>query len=483
MKFTILKYKAYDNHYDLSPHGMTAWLLEEDWNSFLADYPMFRNGLAEFFVKIESCNPQELNKCVLYSKVAKLPRGARYTAEGVGHIWLPKEIMPQKDTTTNKQSEVETTLVDILDFPAASSITIQVTEDDVETWSEKDFEVAEKDLRAQINLCCMQQKLFFSRSVKDAVVGKFIEVVPKPITDDTPFRITSDTKIEIKGKPLNPQQVIDFSKIGGQKKVVEELRQLIQLPMNYPEYFSKFGIKPPKGVLLYGPPGNGKTMIARAVAQSFGAAFIEIDLSDALQKYKGVGEYNLGKKFEEAERKRNAVIFIDEIDSIASIRAVDSEQHEISLVGKLLSLMDGIKSSHRVFVIGATNRLSAIDPALRRPGRFDKDIEVPQPDCESRFDILCKYVKWQDKTIFEVDVDDVYLKELAAKIDGFSGADISALYAETAMSAIRRNLQMDDSGKAFMTKDAENILISKDDFEAARLVIKSTEQRTLESNK
>ena len=253
--------------------------------------------------------------------------------------------------------------------------------------------------------------------------------------------------------------------------------------MNYPEYFSKFGIKPPKGVLLYGPPGNGKTMIARAVAQSFGASFIEIDLSDALQKYKGVGEYNLGKKFEEAERKRNAVIFIDEIDSIASIRAVDSEQHEISLVGKLLSLMDGIKSSHRVFVIGATNRLSAIDPALRRPGRFDKDIEVPQPDCESRFDILCKYVKWQDKTIFEVDVDDAYLKELAAKIDGFSGADISALYAETAMSAIRRNLQMDDSGKAFMTKDAENILISKDDFEAARLVIKSTEQRTLESNK
>lgn len=483
MKFTILKYKAYDNHYDLSPHGMVAWLLEEDWNKFLEDYPTYRNEMAEFFVRIESCNPQELSQCVLFSKVGKLPRSTRYTAEGAGYIWLPKEVMPQKDSTTNKRSEVEVSVVDILNYPTAKSVTIQVTEDEVETWSEKDFEVAEKDLRTQINLCCMQQKIFFSRSVNDAVVGKFIEVVPKPITDDTPFRITSDTKIEIKGKPLNPQQVIDFSKIGGQKKVVEELRQLIQLPMNYPEYFSKFGIKPPKGVLLYGPPGNGKTMIARAVAQSFGAAFIEIDLSDALQKYKGVGEYNLGKKFEEAERKRNAVIFIDEIDSIASIRAVDSEQHEISLVGKLLSLMDGIKSSHRVFVIGATNRLSAIDPALRRPGRFDKDIEVPQPDCESRFDILCKYVKWQDKTIFEVDVDDVYLKELAAKIDGFSGADISALYAETAMSAIRRNLQIDDSGKAFMTKDAENILISKDDFEAARLVIKSTEQRTLESNK
>lgn len=482
MKFTILKYKAYDNHYDLTPHGMTAWLLEEDWNEFLSDYPMYKNGMSEFFVRIESCNPQELSKCVLFSKVAKLPKGTRFKTEGVGYIWLPKEIMPQKDCTTNKRSEVDVAVVDILDFPVASSVTIQVPEDEIETWSDEDFVSAEKDLRRQINLCCTQQKVFFARSVVDSVVGKFIEVVPKPATDETPFRITSDTKIEIKGKPLNAQQVIDFSRIGGQRKVVDELRRLIQLPMNYPEYFSKFGIKPPKGVLLYGPPGNGKTMIARAVAQSFGAAFIEIDLSDALQKYKGVGEYNLGKKFEEAERKRNAVIFIDEIDSIASIRAVDSEQHEISLVGKLLSLMDGIKSSHRVFVIGATNRLYAIDPALRRPGRFDKDIEVPQPDCESRFDILCKYVKWQDKTIFESDVDDKYLMELAAKIDGFSGADISALYSEAAMSAIRRNLRMDESGKAYMTQVAEKVLVSVDDFETARKIIKSTEQRTSESD-
>lgn len=482
MRFSILKYKAYDNHYDLSPHGMTAWLLEDDWNKFLENYPTYRNGIAEFFVKIESCNQQELSTCVLFSKLAKLPRGGRYTAEGAGYIWLPKEIMPQTDCTTNKRSEIEVSIVNILDYPIAKSIIIQVPEEDVETWSENDFTAAEADIRRQINLCCSQQKIFFSRSVNDSVIGKFIEIVPKPTSDETPFRITSDTNIDIIGKPLNPQQIIDFSKIGGQRKVIEELRQLIQLPMNYPEYFSKFGIKPPKGVLLYGPPGNGKTMIARAVAQSFGAAFIEIDLSDALQKYKGVGEYNLGKKFEEAERKRNAVIFIDEIDSIASIRAVDSEQHEISLVGKLLSLMDGIKSSHRVFVIGATNRLSAIDPALRRPGRFDKDIEVPQPDSESRFDILCKYVKWQDKTIFEENVNDVYLKGLAAELDGFSGADISALYAETAMSAIRRNLQMDESGKAFMTQDAEKILISIADFETARKTIKSTEQRTLKSN-
>lgn len=477
MRFKIFKYKAYDNHYDLNPYGMTAWMLEEDWKRFLADCPGCEN-IGESFVKIESSNPQELNKCVLYSKVEKLPRTARFINEGAGYMWLPKETMPQKDCMTNKRSEIEITSVNILDFPVASSVSIQVPEDEVETWSDEDFVAAERAFRTQVSLCCTQQKFFFSRSVKDSVIGKFIEVNPKPTNDEQGFRITSDTKIEVKGKPLNHKQIIDFSKIGGQKKVVEELRRLIQLPMNYPEYFTKFGIKPPKGVLLYGPPGNGKTMIARAVAQSFGAAFIEIDLSDALQKYKGVGEYNLGKKFEEAERKRNAVIFIDEIDSIASIRALDSEQHEISLVGKLLSLMDGIKSTHRVFVIGATNRLSAIDPALRRPGRFDKDLEVPQPDCESRYDILCKYVKWQDKTIFEENVNDLYLKELAAKIEGFSGADISALYSETAMTAIRRNLQMEESGKATMLQDVDNILISIEDFEKARNVIKSTEQRT-----
>ena len=142
--------------------------------------------------------------------------------------------------------------------------------------------------------------------------------------------------------------------------------------------------------------------------------------------------------------------------------------------------MDGIKSSHRVFVIGATNRLNAIDPALRRPGRFDKDLEVPQPDCESRYDILCKYVRWEDKTVFDDTVTDEFLMSLANLIEGFSGADISALYTETAMSAIRRQLQMDVNGKATMSKDVNDVRITMDDFKSAVSVIKSTEQRTIE---
>ena len=477
MTFNIFKYKATDNHYDLSPHGMTAWLLEDDWNKLLEHYPMYRENKDECLVKIE-CN-EPLSEFVCFATLAKLPNQTRFTSEGNGLIWLPKEIMPQGENTTNKRSILEVSVVDCTsEIPIAESITIKVKEDAVETWAKDDFNCAEKDFRKQIQLCCFQQKFFFSRSIKDAVIADIVDVVPKPTSQSEPFRITSETEFIVKGKPLNPQQVIDFSKIGGQQKVIDELRRMIQLPLNYPEYFAKFGVKPPKGVLLYGPPGNGKTMIARAVAQSFGAAFIEIDLSDALQKYKGVGEYNLGKKFEEAERKRNAVIFIDEIDSIASIREIDSQQHEVSLVGKLLSLMDGIKSTHRVFVIGATNRLNAIDPALRRPGRFDKELEVPQPDVNSRYDILCKYVNWQDSTIFDKNINEDFLRNLAKRIEGFSGADISALYTETAMYAIRRQLSIDENGKATMTKSVDELMITIEDFESAITIIKSTQQRT-----
>ena len=271
--------------------------------------------------------------------------------------------------------------------------------------------------------------------------------------------------------------------IGGQEKAINELRKMIQLPLNYPEYFDKFGIKPSRGVLLYGPPGNGKTMIARAVAQSFGAAFIEIDLTDALQKYKGVGEYNIGKKFDEAEKRRNAVIFIDEIDAIASIREIDCAQHEISLVGKLLSLMDGIKSKHRVFVIGATNRLYAIDPALRRPGRFDKELEIPQPNAEGRYDILKKYVHLSQSHLFDQSVNDGFLRELAYKSENFSGADISALYTEAVMIAINKQLTLDSDGKALMNQTVEDIVLTKNDFLEAIEKIKPSIMRSQESEK
>lgn len=481
MLFKIFKYRALNNHFELHPYTMCAWVLENDWNALLEEYPAYRDGKAEFFVKIECHNQSEFSDFVIYTRLAKLPSDSVYRREGEGMVWLAQEIMPERDCTTNKRSVVELSIVSATDIPTADVVTVRIPEAEVERWSEQEFESAEKHLRKELKLFCPQQKFFYNKTYTEAVVGVIRKVAPFDGDDEQPYWIGAQTQIVTEGKPTDPQQIIDFTQIGGQRKVIDELRQIIQLPMNYPEYFTKFGIKPPKGVLLYGPPGNGKTMIARAVAQSFGAAFIEIDLSDALQKYKGVGEYNLGKKFEEAERKKNAVIFIDEIDAIASIREVDSANHEVSLVGKLLSLMDGIKSSHRVFVIGATNRLNAIDPALRRPGRFDKEIEVPQPDLEARFDILQKYVKFDKKALFTEFVDDKFLYRLAERIDGYSGADISALYTETVMAAIRRHLVIDNNGKATMTASSDNIKIDCEDFYSAFNVIKPTQVRLKES--
>lgn len=481
MKFKIFKYRALNNHFELSPYNMRAWVLKEDWDELLKDFPRYREDNEEFFVKIECHNPSEFSDFVIYTRLSYLPDDNIYRREGQGLIWYPQEIMPERDCTTNKRSEVEVTVVNPSEIPVAEVLTLKVNEDEVDRWSEKEFIEGEKHLRSQLKLFCTQQRFFLNKTYSDAVVGSIVKVSPGGNDDEQPYWITRDTEIVIEGKPLNPQQIIDFSQIGGQKKVIDELRHIIQLPMNYPEYFTKFGIKPPKGVLLYGPPGNGKTMIARAVAQSFGASFIEIDLSDALQKYKGAGEYNLGKKFEEAEKKRNAVIFIDEIDAIAAIREVDSANHEVSLVGKLLSLMDGMKSSHRVFVIGATNRLNAIDPALRRPGRFDKEIEVPQPDFEARLDILSKYVKLDSPGLFEPEVDREFISKLAHRIHGYSGADISALYTETVMAAIKRHLTIDDNGKATMSRQAENVLISPADFEEALKIVKPTQTRAEEA--
>ena len=469
-----LKIYNYGKEFHIEPHclypmGNEAWISVDDWNVFLQDYPQYRDCTKELFVKIE-CH-EDLSDFTIFKKLCK-----SQSAEFSGYVRLPKDIKPITDLTTNKKTEVALSVVDSLHIPVAEIVKIKVKEDDVDTWNKSDIEEATKKLK-EISLYCQGQKLFVNRSRTDFAVGEFMQVEPKPATKNSPFWINQNTEIIFEGMPISDDCTINFDMIGGQKKVVDELRRIIQLPMNFPEYFAKFDTKPPKGILLYGPPGNGKTMIARAVAQSLGASFIEIDLTDALQKYKGVGEHNLGKKFEEAEHKKNAVIFIDEIDSIASIRSRDSENHEVTLVGKLLSLMDGIKTKHRVVVIGATNRLYAIDPALRRPGRFDKELEVPMPDYEGRLDILRKYVKLDQPDLFDSSVTIEYLSKLAKDIEGYSGADIAALYSETVMSAIRKHLRIEDNGKASMMKEIEDVVISMDDFESAKDIIRSTQQR------
>lgn len=477
MNLKIFRYgkELYEEPHFLFPMGNTAWVASKDWDSLLQDYPMYKSSSQEIYVKIECHDVEEMTDFTAYKKLCK-----SQSNEYEGYVRLPKALKPVTDLTTNKKTEIQVSVVDNQAIPVAEIIKIKVKEQDVDRWSKNDIEIAIKKLKEQ-SLYCFEQKIFVSRGKLDFVVGEFKQVEPKLESNQSPFWITNHTEIVFEGMPLADDYRIDFDMIGGQKKVVDELRRIIQLPMNFPEYFARFNTKPPKGILLYGPPGNGKTMIARAVAQSLGASFIEIDLTDALQKYKGVGEYNLGKKFEEAEHKKNAVIFIDEIDSIASVRSFDSENHEVTLVGKLLSLMDGIKTQHRVVVIGATNRLYAIDPALRRPGRFDKELEVPMPDFEARLDILHKYVRLEDTEIFDESVNEDFLRDLARSIEGYSGADIAALYSETAMSAIRKQMEIEENGRASMKKAEDEIVISKEDFEIAKDVIKTTRQRAVET--
>lgn len=477
MNLCIYKYRGLENPYGLDAKS-TVWILEDDWNVLLSNYPVYREERAVVNVKIES-KDDILNRYSIYAKLAKLPLGSLYTDVGTGLIWIPEELFPSHAFVDNKKSEVEITVLDdINSLPIVDTITLRLKENEVERWSESEFANAERRYRKNHRYCYTGQRIFFNPSSKDVVLAEVL--INAPNYESELYQITDETTIILDGKPVDLQQTIDFSQIGGLSKIIKELREIIQLPMTFPEYFSRFEIKPPKGILLYGPPGNGKTMIARALSKSLGASFIEIDLSDALQKYKGVGEHNLAKKFEEAERKRNAVIFIDEIDAIASIREKDSAGHEVSLVGKLLSLMDGIKSNSRVFVIGATNRLYAIDPALRRPGRFDKELEVPLPDKEARYDILMKYVGLGVKEVYDSTITSEYLKELANRIDGYSGADISALYREATMSAIRSQLVINEvTGKAAMMKSVESITMGKEDFEFAISVITATSKRNV----
>ena len=458
----------------LYPCGNEAWVAPIDWDIILQEYPAYRNCHDMVFVKIENHNTKDYSDFVIYKKLERSE-----SDKWKGYIRVPEELRSRTDCTDSKKSEVQISVVESDKVLIANRIKIKVKEEDVDKWNKKDIEEAIHQIKEK-SIYCAEQKIFVNRTKFDFAIGEFIDIEPQPESKHTPFIIDKNTQIEFEGMPLAEGHIIDFDMIGGQKEVVEELRRIIQLPMNFPDYFAKFNTAPPKGILLYGPPGNGKTMIAKAVAQSLGASFIEIDLTDALQKYKGVGEYNLGKKFEEAEYKKNAVIFIDEIDSIASVRTQDSEGHEVTLVGKLLSLMDGIKSTHRVVVIGATNRLYAIDPALRRPGRFDKELEVPMPNCEARLDILKKYVKLEKQDLFDSSVNEEYLKQLAQEIDGYSGADIAALYTEAAMSAIRKQLHVDEKGKANMQKSISEVVIAREDFEIAKNVVKTTQQRRID---
>jgi transitional endoplasmic reticulum ATPase len=282
--------------------------------------------------------------------------------------------------------------------------------------------------------------------------------------------VTQKTELSVKEEPVTEQELttkaVAYEDIGGLQDELQRVREMIELPLKHPELFRRLGIDPPKGVLLYGPPGTGKTLIARAVASEAGASFFSIQGPEIMSKYYGQSEEKLREIFDQAEKSAPSVIFIDELDSIAPKRDEVQGEVERRVVAQLLTLMDGLSARGNVIVIAATNREEAIDPALRRPGRFDREIEIGVPDKAGRKEVLQIHtrgmpIQGNDETRSEL------LDELSEVTYGFVGADLASLAREAAMKALRRYLPEFDLDQPIPTEVIEKMMVTKDDFKDA----------------
>ena len=281
--------------------------------------------------------------------------------------------------------------------------------------------------------------------------------------------IGPNTAVEVKEEPVDVSKIdgvtnlvdISYDDIGGLKEEVKKVREMIEIPLKKPEIFEKLGVAPPKGVLMHGPPGTGKTLLAKAVANESDAHFILINGPEIMSKYVGGSEENLREFFEEAEENAPSIIFIDELDAIAPKREETQGETERRTVAQLLTLMDGLNSRGQVVVIGATNRPDSIDGALRRPGRFDREIEIGVPDKDGRKEILEIHTRGMPLA------EDVDLDNLAETTHGFVGADLEALSKEAAMRVVRRIIPDLNSDDEVPPEVFEKLIVTKDDFKTA----------------
>ncbi|XBJ25030.1 hypothetical protein VPH35_002780 [Triticum aestivum] len=304
--------------------------------------------------------------------------------------------------------------------------------------------------------------LFLVRGGMTSVEFKVVE------TDPAEYCIVaSDTKIFCDGEPVKREDEerldeVGYDDVGGVRKQMAQIRELVELPLRHPQLFKCIGVKPPKGILLYGPPGTGKTLIARAVANETGAFFVLINGQEIMSKMAGESESNLRKAFEEAEKNAPAIIFIDEIDSIAPKRDKTNGEVERRIVSQLLTLMDGLKSRVHVIVMGATNCPNSIDPALRRFGRFDREIDIGVPDEVGRLEVLRIHTKNMKLA------EDVELEHVSRDTHGYVGADLAALCTEAALQCIREKMDVIDLEDD--TIDAEilnSMAVTNDHFKIA----------------
>ena len=301
-----------------------------------------------------------------------------------------------------------------------------------------------------------------------------VDAIPKQ-----PLIVTETTEIKVNPKAVDIVEEsfpeVTYEDIGGLKEEIKKIREMIELPLRHPEIFKRLGIEPPAGVLLHGPPGCGKTLLAKAVANESDAHFILVNGPEIMNKYYGESEKRIRQLFEDAEKNAPAIIFIDEIDAIAPKREDVHGELERRVVAQLLSMMDGLKNRGKVVVIAATNRPNAIDPALRRPGRFDREIPISVPNKKGRLNILKIHTRNMPMA------EDVKLEKLAEVTHGFVGADVSALAKEAAMNVLRRLLpDIKLQEKEPIPKELlEKLIVTKEDFQEALKIVRPSAMREI----
>ena len=380
------------------------------------------------------------------------------------------------DDTTRKNAGVDLAdevVVKKINAPDAETIVFEPIEEKLADGSEKalmyhlrnrifskDNEVSLHvgDRRRSVPVRMRVMSIYPTALAVKLVESTTIKLMKRSITDD--------------GKKLKK---VSYHSIGGLAEILQRTREAVELPLMYPDIFKKAGVDPPRGLLLYGPPGCGKTLVASAISSETGAYFISVKGPELFSKWAGQGEENLRKVFSEAQANAPSIIFIDEIDSMAGSRADDeARDFEKRMVSQLLTLMDGLEDMDKVFVLAATNRPNALDPALRRPGRFDREFEFPIPDKEARKEILNIYVAKMPLA------DDVDINYLASRTPGYVGADLSMLCKEAAIESIRkyfpRGLEKD-----IVLRDIEGLEITQDDFLKALRCIQPSQLREVAS--
>lgn len=414
-------------------------------------------------------HPNTLDALGLFKGDTALIRGKR-RKDSVG-ILTVDETVDENKVRLNKvlRTNIRVRLGDIVTINACPNIAygkrIQVLpiDDTIEGLTGNLFETYLKPYFLEAYRPVRKGDIFLVRGGMRAVEFKVME------TDPDPYCIVAhDTNIHFEGEPIKREdeekklEEVGYDDIGGVRKQLAQIREMVELPLRHPGLFKNLGVKPPKGILLYGPPGCGKTLIARAVANETGAYFFLINGPEIMSKMAGESESNLRRAFEEAEKHAPAIIFIDEIDSIAPKREKTNGEVERRIVSQLLTLMDGMKARSHVIVIGATNRPNTIDPALRRFGRFDREIDIGIPDTTGRLEVLRIHTK---NMKLDADVD---LEQLASETHGYVGADMAALCTEAALQCIREKMDLIDIEEDSIPAEVLDAMsVTMDHFRAA----------------